>query len=258
VALQSCRECGANVSTEAQTCPRCGVPSPTGNVAATPRPAAQVVLQSTDTDLKSIHSPANNLGNSPSPMAGEPNNGGRPAAAHSQSETTAAVKKSIPKSKALDWLIIGIIVLAIGIPVLVLLFPPAEQYASSEVHQDSLDATASSQEPVTLPPSPANPLPAATRTGLFGVLIPTGARLISSLPETTAQDATEAYQTSLSASAIRDFYRKEIRRSGWTNEGGVSNRDMGVEVLNFSKPSMLLAIVINLDGGSFVLMGGHR
>jgi len=30
MALKPCRECGVNVSTEAQSCPKCGVPSPTG------------------------------------------------------------------------------------------------------------------------------------------------------------------------------------------------------------------------------------
>ena len=31
MALQSCRECGQQVSTEAATCPRCGVPNPTAS-----------------------------------------------------------------------------------------------------------------------------------------------------------------------------------------------------------------------------------
>lgn len=36
--LQPCRECGQNVSTEAESCPRCGVPNPTGAPAAPPPP----------------------------------------------------------------------------------------------------------------------------------------------------------------------------------------------------------------------------
>jgi uncharacterized membrane protein YdbT with pleckstrin-like domain len=33
MALQACRECGSQVSTEAESCPRCGVPNPTRAVA---------------------------------------------------------------------------------------------------------------------------------------------------------------------------------------------------------------------------------
>jgi tetratricopeptide (TPR) repeat protein len=38
MALRSCRECGANISTEAQTCPHCGVPDPTKDKSAAPDP----------------------------------------------------------------------------------------------------------------------------------------------------------------------------------------------------------------------------
>ena len=36
MALKPCRECGGDVSTEAHTCPRCGVPNPTGMSAQRP------------------------------------------------------------------------------------------------------------------------------------------------------------------------------------------------------------------------------
>lgn len=31
MALEECRECGGQISTEAETCPNCGVPDPTGS-----------------------------------------------------------------------------------------------------------------------------------------------------------------------------------------------------------------------------------
>jgi uncharacterized membrane protein YvbJ len=36
--LKPCRECGANVSKEAQTCPHCGAPHPTKDKSAAPDP----------------------------------------------------------------------------------------------------------------------------------------------------------------------------------------------------------------------------
>ena len=47
MALKPCRECGAQVSTEAEVCPHCGVRSPTAKSGRNPRgclPAALVVL----------------------------------------------------------------------------------------------------------------------------------------------------------------------------------------------------------------------
>jgi uncharacterized membrane protein YdbT with pleckstrin-like domain len=41
MALASCRECGREVSTEAATCPQCGVPSPTREPAAIDAPTAE-------------------------------------------------------------------------------------------------------------------------------------------------------------------------------------------------------------------------
>ena len=38
MALKPCRECGANVSIEAQTCPHCGAPHPTRDKRAAPDP----------------------------------------------------------------------------------------------------------------------------------------------------------------------------------------------------------------------------
>lgn len=38
MALASCRECGSKVSTEAETCPQCGVPNPTRVAAAAAQP----------------------------------------------------------------------------------------------------------------------------------------------------------------------------------------------------------------------------
>jgi hypothetical protein len=39
MALKPCRECGASISTEAQTCPHCGAPDPTKDKSAAPDPA---------------------------------------------------------------------------------------------------------------------------------------------------------------------------------------------------------------------------
>ena len=38
MALKPCRECGASISTEAQTCPQCGTPDPTKDKSAAPDP----------------------------------------------------------------------------------------------------------------------------------------------------------------------------------------------------------------------------
>lgn len=48
MALVPCRECGSNVSTEAATCPHCGVPSPTGAAPGPqPQPQPQVIVEGT-------------------------------------------------------------------------------------------------------------------------------------------------------------------------------------------------------------------
>lgn len=90
-------------------------------------------------------------------------------------------------------------------------------------------------------------------TGMFGVSIPDGSRLLERVAETPDTDGTEAYSVSLSRSQIHSYFHTNMRASGWTPY--MADQPT---MLSFKKDNRVLAVVINSGGNSFTLMGGRR
>jgi hypothetical protein len=92
----------------------------------------------------------------------------------------------------------------------------------------------------------------STQTGLLGVPLPQGAKLVESTPgdPSAGRDPSERYEIAGSSSEIVAFYLKEMLVDGWT-KNGVSS----ATTLVFDKSGMMIGILVKKEGGSFTLWG---
>jgi len=101
-------------------------------------------------------------------------------------------------------------------------------------------------------PSTSESLASSGRRGLFGAPVPRGASLLSRTAGNAREgrDPSERYRIRASASAIADFYSRELPRLGWSADGST-----GDNMLYFKKGAVMLGVIINRSGGTFTLMG---
>ena len=104
------------------------------------------------------------------------------------------------------------------------------------------------------------PLSPSGETGLLGAPLPVGAVLIERLPGRPARlhDARESYRITASADEIAAFFEREMPKGGWSRDG--ASQKMPTDwrtkfILFFTKRNAMLGVLIDRDGGSFLLMG---
>ena len=128
----------------------------------------------------------------------------------------------------------------------------AEQQRMNE-RLRSVGCFSSTSERATSAPAPtAAGLTRASKSGLLGAPVPSGATLKETKKGDPANgiDSQERYQIKASAAEIEAFYRSEMSRDGWRNipmsVGGI---------LSFRKGTLMLGVLFDAKGGSFTLMG---
>ena len=114
---------------------------------------------------------------------------------------------------------------------------------------------ASFQYNVTYRPPPAatkSALQSSGRRGLLGAPLPSGATLTERQAGNPAagRDPSERYTLSASASEISAYFTREMVKAGWAKDGTSTQY-----ALFFTKGNLMLGVLINGKGGTFVLMG---
>jgi len=106
--------------------------------------------------------------------------------------------------------------------------------------------------PAPAPPSGAARLGTSDRTGLLGVPLPRGARLIeqSAGDRAAGRDPRQRYAVSASAEEIIAFFNDVMPAAGWAKDG--PSRPTSVF---FRKGNLMIGVLTNTDGGTFTLMG---
>jgi hypothetical protein len=101
-------------------------------------------------------------------------------------------------------------------------------------------------------PSGAARLAASGRTGLLGVPLPEGAKLIevTAGDPATGRDPSESYAVSASAAEIMAFFIEAMLKAGWAKDG-VSRPTVTI----FRKGNFMIGVFTKSDGGTFTLMG---
>ena len=93
-------------------------------------------------------------------------------------------------------------------------------------------------------------LSASSTRGLLDVPLPQGALLLERTEPAPGRDPSESYAIEASAADIRSFFSREMPSSGWarsrTSSGGS---------LFFTRGDLMIGVLINQSGGSFMLMG---
>lgn len=106
--------------------------------------------------------------------------------------------------------------------------------------------------PTPTPPSGASRLAASNRTGLLGVPLPEGAKLIQQRAGDPAagRDPSQRYAISASAAEIIAFFSEVMPAGGWAKDG-----PSGPTSAFFRKGNLMIGVLTNRDGGTFTLMG---
>ena len=106
--------------------------------------------------------------------------------------------------------------------------------------------------PSPTPPSNASRLAGSSQTGLLGVPLPEGARLIERTAgdPSAGRDPSERYSISASAAEIIAFFNEAMPTAGWAKDG--PSRPTSAF---FRKGNLMIGVLTNKDGGTFTLMG---
>jgi hypothetical protein len=115
-------------------------------------------------------------------------------------------------------------------------------------NQDEIGDTAMCK--VVNMPTEASALERSGKTGLYGVALPKGAKLIDKRAGTAKDDPSEKYEIDASAAAINSFFSAELPKQGWAKEGTSEET-----ALFFRKGEILLGVLMDSDGGSFTVTG---
>jgi len=103
------------------------------------------------------------------------------------------------------------------------------------------------------PPAPGvRQLEASKNTGLLGVPLPKGARLIERTPgdPSIGRDASERYAIEADIETIEEFFSRELPKAGWAKAG-----DSTETWLFFERGRNMIGVIMNRKGGTFTLMG---
>lgn len=112
--------------------------------------------------------------------------------------------------------------------------------------------TLSYNAPASTPPTGPATLTVSDHTGLLGVPLPSGARLMERTPADPAldRDPSERYAVSASAAEIAAFFTKVMPAAGWQKDGAST-----ATALLFRKDKRMIGVLMNGGGGTFTLMG---
>lgn len=103
------------------------------------------------------------------------------------------------------------------------------------------------------PPMPGTrQLEASKRTGLLGVPLPQGARLIERTPgdPLAGRDPSERYAIEADNQTVGDFFSRELSKSGWAKDGASTET-----ALFFQRGKKMIGVIMSRKGGTFTLMG---
>jgi hypothetical protein len=106
--------------------------------------------------------------------------------------------------------------------------------------------------PTPTPLSGASRLAASNQTGLLGVPLQNGAKLIEQTrgDPATGRDPRQRYAIPASAAEIISFFTEVMPAAGWAKDG--PSRPTSVF---FRKGNLMIGVLTNRDGGAFTLMG---